>query len=94
MERVASFLRDLARRIPSDGEEQMLTLPMARADIADHLGLTVETVSRTLTQLRQDDCISVHHNSIGIHHAEALAELTGDAEMMTRAMHHRNLTRH
>ena len=37
----------------------MLHLPMTRADIADYLGLTIETVSRTLTALRSDGIIEV-----------------------------------
>lgn len=48
-ERVCAFLLDLAERLP-DGPE--LELPMSRQDIADYLGLTIETVSRTFTQLQ------------------------------------------
>lgn len=94
MERVATFLRDLAFRMPADGNERMLALPMGRADIADHLGLTVETVSRTLTQLRHDGLISVQQGSIGIRNAGTLAELTGDVEIQTRAAQRRSLTHH
>ena len=47
-EKVASFLMDLAQR---DRSEQV-ALPMGRQDMADYLGLTIETVSRMLTQLQ------------------------------------------
>ncbi|MFI4949483.1 MAG: helix-turn-helix domain-containing protein [Caulobacterales bacterium] len=47
-ERVASFLRDVAQRVGSDD----VSLPMGRQDMADYLGLTIETVSRMVTQLQ------------------------------------------
>jgi CRP/FNR family nitrogen fixation transcriptional regulator len=47
-EKVASFLIDLAQH--SEGEQ--VALPMSRQDMADYLGLTIETVSRMLTQLQ------------------------------------------
>ena len=55
-ERVANFLLQLAKRV-SGGDE--LELPMSRQDIADYLGLTIETVSRTMTQLENDATIGL-----------------------------------
>jgi len=48
-ERVASLLVDLAERL---GGGDVLEAPMTRQDMADYLGLTIETVSRTITQLQ------------------------------------------
>ncbi len=54
MEKMATFLLEIAaRRANADRAE----LPMQRTDIADHLGLTIETVSRTLTQMVRDGLI-------------------------------------
>ena len=51
--RVASFLMGMAGRTAADAVE----LPMGRQDMADYLGLTIETVSRTLTQLQGDNVV-------------------------------------
>jgi CRP-like cAMP-binding protein len=52
MERIAGFLLSLAGRTGRLGNDLRVSLPMCRADIADHLGLTIETVSRNLTKLK------------------------------------------
>jgi CRP-like cAMP-binding protein len=55
-ERVASFLLEMAERT---GSGNTVELPMSRQDIADYLGLTIETVSRTLTGLESAAAIEV-----------------------------------
>jgi CRP/FNR family transcriptional regulator, nitrogen fixation regulation protein len=55
-ERVAGFLLEMADRVPSGGTVE---LPMSRQDIADYLGLTIETVSRTLKTLEDAAAIEV-----------------------------------
>jgi CRP/FNR family transcriptional regulator, nitrogen fixation regulation protein len=56
-ERVAGFLLEMVNRKPSGATE--IELPMSRQDIADYLGLTIETVSRTLTLLENISAIAL-----------------------------------
>ncbi len=59
-ERLASFLLALSRRNERRGEKpNEIVLPMTRSDIADFLGLTIETVSRTFTRLRMERVIDI-----------------------------------
>ncbi|MCK5932242.1 MAG: Crp/Fnr family transcriptional regulator [Fulvimarina manganoxydans] len=67
-EKVASFLHLIATHIdpeidPSDGAIRF-ELPLKRADIADFLGLTIETVSRQLTKLRKAGIIEIESNRL------------------------------
>jgi CRP/FNR family transcriptional regulator, nitrogen fixation regulation protein len=55
IERVAAFLLEMDRRLSKAG---MVALPMCRRDIGDYLGLTLETVSRTLSHLHDEDILS------------------------------------
>lgn len=55
-ERVASFLLEMSERVSGSNA---IELPMSRQDIADYLGLTIETVSRTLTSLQSAAAIEV-----------------------------------
>jgi CRP/FNR family nitrogen fixation transcriptional regulator len=52
-EKVASFLMDVAQHQTGDD----VVLPMGRQDVADYLGLTIETVSRMVTQLQSSDIV-------------------------------------
>jgi CRP/FNR family nitrogen fixation transcriptional regulator len=72
-ERVAGFLLDMAARSPTCDEVE---LPMPRQDIADYLGLTIETVSRTLTQFENSAMIAIPSaRRIAFRNREALSRL-------------------
>ena len=74
IEKIATFLIDLAERSP-DGDQ--VDLPMSRTDIADYLGLTIETVSRSLTQLERQGVIGLpaHRRSILLKNKRELERL-------------------
>jgi CRP/FNR family nitrogen fixation transcriptional regulator len=73
-EKMASFLCDLLDRQASD---DVINLPMQRADIADYLGLTFETVSRVLRVLKDKGIIRVTSvDRIDVIDADALHSLT------------------
>lgn len=64
-ERIADFLLAMADRIGiPEGNQTRLTLPMSRRDIGNSLGLTIETVSRQLTELREQHLIETSGRSI------------------------------
>lgn len=66
LEKVAAFLIEMDGRLTAAA---VLTLPMTRLDIADYLGLTVETVSRALSRMRRAgvlDFISTNQREIVI----------------------------
>jgi len=64
-ERLASFLVALSERNEGHGLSPLsIVLPMRRVDIADYLGLTVETVSRTFTILRNEGLIAMNQANI------------------------------
>ena len=82
-ERLASFLLTMSRRAEERGEPASpVELPMGRPDIADFLGLTTETVSRTFTRLTRDGLIEPLSPTLQhLPDREALAEIAeGGAE--------------
>jgi CRP/FNR family transcriptional regulator, anaerobic regulatory protein len=77
-EKVATFLIGWRNRLVQvvSGPSGMVPLPMSRQDIADYLGLTIETVSRTFTRFERDGVIEIMPGSICLldpARAEALA---------------------
>ena len=75
-ERMAAFILFLSRRYAARGySASRLHLPMARADIANYLGLAAETVSRVLRRFQQDGLIAVDRREMEILDAERLRVL-------------------
>jgi CRP/FNR family transcriptional regulator, nitrogen fixation regulation protein len=82
-ERIATFLLEMAARqkggrpgeCPGGGR---VALPMSRTDIADHLGLTVETVCRTMTHLRRDGTIVIEPGQVELLCPAALQQMAAD----------------
>ncbi|HKU05828.1 MAG TPA: helix-turn-helix domain-containing protein [Bradyrhizobium sp.] len=73
MERVATFLLEMDRRLAKSG---MIALPMCRRDIGDYLGLTLETVSRALSELQQQGVLGLSGaRQIVLRNRERLADL-------------------
>jgi CRP/FNR family nitrogen fixation transcriptional regulator len=72
-EKVASLLMNIADR----SEYDCVELPMGRQDMADYLGLTIETVSRMLTQLQVSSVVEFATlRSFQVKNRQALARLT------------------
>jgi CRP-like cAMP-binding protein len=80
MTRVASFLVALANRTGCE-DDDVIDVPMSRQDIADFLGLTIETVCRALTDLKRDGYIrALSVQQFELMRRDELAELAAGAE--------------
>jgi CRP/FNR family transcriptional regulator, nitrogen fixation regulation protein len=82
VEKVAAFLIEMDRRLQSPGE---IILPMNRRDVADYLGLTIESVSRALSILRSEGLLSFRgyaHRGIVLHQRTRLAQLAISSEKL------------
>ncbi|MEM9733380.1 MAG: Crp/Fnr family transcriptional regulator [Pseudomonadota bacterium] len=82
-EKVASFLLLLIDHMDPEGNDDTDTvsfeLPLKRADIADFLGLTIETISRQLTKLRKAKLVEIENNrTITVPSIERLRNVSGD----------------
>jgi len=79
-ERVLLFLHGLAERYRALGHpEGLLVLSMSREDIANYLGLVIETVSRTFTRLQEDGVIAVRGRQVRVLDAVRFAALAHEA---------------
>ncbi|WP_198598340.1 Crp/Fnr family transcriptional regulator [Mangrovicella endophytica] len=78
-ERIASFLLSAARRLGTDRDDRVVVdLPMQRLDIADHLGLTIETVCRVLSRHKRAGTIEfLERNKLVLRKMSTIRELAG-----------------
>ncbi|SCW35466.1 transcriptional regulator, Crp/Fnr family [Sphingobium faniae] len=75
-EKVATFLLDMARRLPTN-DEGVIELPLSRQQIADILGLTIETVSRQMSDLKRHGVIALAgRRGVRILDADKLEDMT------------------
>jgi CRP/FNR family transcriptional regulator len=82
-ERVAAFLMNLSNRFRARGYSgQEFTLPMAREDIGNYLGLTLETVSRCFSRLKNARALDVDNRRIRITDIDALKGAVGSKERL------------
>jgi CRP/FNR family nitrogen fixation transcriptional regulator len=85
-ERVASFLLEIAQRIPNNGT---IELVMSRQDIADYLGLTIETISRTLTHITRIGAITISRaRRVTIRDPDLLSRLSEGCPDLPKLAHH------
>lgn len=80
-EKLCTFLMNLSRKAARRGlNATRISMPMGRADIADYLGLTIETVSRTITCLKTAGLIRLLENhKVELADAESITELADAA---------------
>lgn len=82
-ERVASFLLMNARRVGNGHAAPVsFDLPMTRLDMADYLGLTIETVCRAVTKLKQAGLVSMEgRHKVFLHNPAELSRFAGQDDV-------------
>jgi CRP-like cAMP-binding protein len=78
VEKIASFLLDMDRRSPT-ANNRLVELPMSRTDIADHLGLSIETVCRNLVHLQHEGTVAIQRSGVELRDRSALLDLACEA---------------
>lgn len=79
LERLAIFLHSLSQRLERVRRDpQLIVLPMSRRDLANYLGLVIETVSRLFSRLSELGVIEVERKTIRILDPAKLGELAGE----------------
>ncbi|KTD55707.1 transcriptional regulator, crp family [Legionella santicrucis] len=76
-QRLAAFLIDLSFRLQPSEMQTKFLLPMSRQDIGNYLGLTAETISRLLSQFKENKIIAIDHKNIQFLQPEKLKLIAG-----------------
>lgn len=88
-QRLASFLLDLSRRMSIRGmSSRMINLPMSRNDIANYLGLVIETISRLLTRMQSNGILAVQRRMVSIENHQALEMIADNSADNYRMLEH------
>jgi CRP/FNR family nitrogen fixation transcriptional regulator len=74
MEKIASLLLEMRTRCTAP-DQRLLELPMRRADIADYLGMTIETVCRGLGHLQREGVVATQGMAIELRNLQVLRDL-------------------
>ena len=87
LERLAIFLHSLSQRLARVRRDpQLFVLPMSRRDLANYLGLVIETVSRLFSRLSEMGVIAVERKTIRILDPEKLRDLAGEIQRTEGAL--------
>ncbi|HTW70395.1 MAG TPA: helix-turn-helix domain-containing protein [Acetobacteraceae bacterium] len=78
VEKVASFVLEMQQRGVAP-DRRMVEIAMSRTDVADHLGLTVETVCRILAHLKREGTVKLHRTGVEVIDPAALRAAACDA---------------
>ncbi len=76
--RLASFLVDMSRRMEKNGHaDDVIKLTMTRQDIANYLGLAIETVSRALRRFQDSGMLKVTRRKVKVYDFNCLLKVAG-----------------
>ena len=82
-QKLANFLIDLSDRSHTSGlHRHKIHFGMTRADIANHLGMAVETISRILQGLRDQGILTINHRDIELTHRDLLESIAQHGSIM------------
>jgi len=85
VEKIATFILSLHAHAPTEGDAQTAALPLSRQEMAELLGLTVETVSRLMSEFKRDGLLEAPRGHVRILDRERLRKIAGSVELSVSA---------